>query len=186
MGLIGRRHRLGVLYHIRGMCAGRRRVLCDPQQHCLDGNASLTQTAFNVGPGTYAFGAYVSYATDAAGGNFDQGQISLTAEGPGTFAVVGFDPNALNGQFTIPGGAGFSFTPWFLLSGILTYSGPGDAPFLLNINVQDFSETGGLVLDVDNAFITAVPTPATLPLFASGLGLLAVWAWPRRKRKLLR
>jgi len=78
-----------------------------------------------------------------AAANFDQGQISLTVQGPGTSAVVGFDPNALNGQFTIPGGSGFSFTPWFLLSGSLTYSGPGAAPFLLNINVQYFTASKG-------------------------------------------
>ena len=146
------------------------------------GNASLTQTLAGVDPGTYAFGAYVSFATDVAGANFDQGQISLTVEGPGISAVVGSDPNTLNGQFTIPGGGGFAFTPWFLLSGILNYTGPGDAPFLLNINVQDFPNTGGLVLDVDNAFITAVPLPATLTLFASGLAGLG-WLSRRRRRQ---
>ena len=124
---------------------------------------------------------FLSFATDNAAANFDQGQISLTVQGPGTSAVVGFDPNALNGQFTIPGGSGFSFTPWFLLSGSLTYSGPGAAPFLLNINVQYFTAGKGLVLDADNAFITAVPTPSPLPLFATGPGLMALLAWRRRR-----
>jgi hypothetical protein len=144
------------------------------------GNASLTQTEAGLSPGTYAFGAYVTFRTNNAAANFDQGQISLTVQGPGTSAVVGFDPNALNGQFTIPGGSGFSFTPWFLLSGILNYSGPGAAPFLLNINVQDFTAGKGLVLAADNAFITAVPDPTTLSLI--GLGLLGLGAMRRRRR----
>lgn len=146
------------------------------------GNASITQSLAAIGPGTYSFGAYVSFGTNNAAANFDQGQISLTAQGAGQSAVVGYDPNSLQGQFTIPSGT-FSFTPWFLLSGTFDYSGPGSAPFLININVQDFTAEKGLILVADNAFITAVPLPATLPLFASGLALSGLLARSRRLSK---
>ena len=39
---------------------------------------------------------------------------------------------------------------------------------------------------LDNVDVSPIPTPATLPLFLTGLALLALWAWPRRKRGLLR
>lgn len=137
-----------------------------------DGNASLRQTLADLGPGTYEFGAWVSFGTDDAAGNFNQGQISLTAQGAGMSETVGYDPNALNSQFTIAGASGFSFTDWFLLSGTLVYSGPGTADFLLNINVQDFNPDLGIVLLVDNAFIKPIPIPAALPLFMGGLLML--------------
>jgi hypothetical protein len=135
------------------------------------GNGSITQTVILPGAGSYSFGAYTTFGTNSAAGNFDQGQISLTVQimgGPSE--TVGFDPNTLNGQFTIPGGSGFSFTPWMLLSDTLVYSGVGPASAIINLNAQDFS-TGGLVLGFDNAFIeaAAVPEPATLLLLASGL-----------------
>ena len=145
------------------------------------GNASLRQTVSSVDAGTYKFGAWVSFGTDNAAGNFDQGQISLTVQiGGGPSIAVGFDPNALNGQFTIPGGGGFSFTPWFLLQGTLAFAGPA-ADILLNINVQDYSN-GGLILAADNAFINAVPLPAALPLFASGIGAMGLLGWRRKKK----
>ena len=147
-----------------------------------DANASLRQTTASLSPGQYAFGAYVSFGTNDAAGNFDQGQISLTAQGPGTSESVGFDPNALNGQFTIPAGS-LSFTDWFLLSGVFNYTGPGDAPFLLNINVQNFTLDKNLTLVVDNAFVNAVPVPAALPLFAGGLGGLGLLGWWRRRKR---
>lgn len=150
-----------------------------------NGNASLTQTVTGVAPGTYNFGAWVSFGTNNPAGNFDQGQISLTLQISGSPGqTVGFDPNTLNGQFTIPASAGFSFTDWFLLQGVLTFAGsPTD--LLLNINVQDFSSSGGLVLLVDNAFITdagPVPLPGAVPLFASGLGVLGLFGWRRKKK----
>jgi hypothetical protein len=136
-----------------------------------DGNASFTQTVLLPGPGNYQFGAHVSFGTDNAAGNFSQGQISLTIQLPGGQSeVVGFDPNALNGQFTIPGDSGFSFTPWFLLEDVLNFAG-GPANALININVQDFSQAG-IVLLFDNAFIEAVPEPAALLLFGSALAAL--------------
>jgi len=146
------------------------------------GNASLIQTVPNLAAGAYSFGAYVSFATNNPVANFDQGQISLTVQiAGGSSATVGFDPNALNGQFTIPANNGFSLTPWFLLQGTLIFAG-SPADLLLNINVQDFS-TGGLSLVVDNAFINnTVPLPAALPLFATGLGALGLFGWRRKKK----
>lgn len=141
------------------------------------GNASIRQNVAGVGAGSYDFGAWVSFATDDPAGNFDQGQINLTVQGTTFTETVGFDPNALNGQFTIPVAAGFSATPWFLLSGTLDYAGgPGD--FLINMNVQDFTPDQGLVLLVDNVFLTSVapiPLPAGFVLIGTALaGLGAV------------
>lgn len=146
------------------------------------GNASLTQTATNVASGTYNFGAWVSFGTDNPAANFDQGQISLTVQIPGSpGATVGFDPNDLNGQFTTPGGLGFSFTKWFLLEGTLTFAG-SPADLLLNINVQDFTDAG-LSLAADNAFITAAtPLPAALPMFLGGAGLIGFMARLRKQK----
>ena len=132
------------------------------------GNASFTQTVQLPGSGNYHFGAYVSFGTDGPAANFDQGQISLTIQLPGGQSeVVGLDPNALNGQFTIPSVLGFFFTPWFLLDDFLNYAGaPVDA--LINISVQDFSPAG-IVLAFDNVVIEAVPEPAALLLFGGAL-----------------
>lgn len=146
------------------------------------GNASLSQAVTVPGPGTFAFGAVFSYATVLpAAGNFTQGQISLTVQGGGPSVTLGFDPNALASQFTISGFAGFSFTPWIPLSGILAYAGPGPASLLLTISVQNATADNRLVLDVDNVFLRAVtvevPEPATLALL--GLGLVALAALRR-------
>jgi hypothetical protein len=146
------------------------------------GNASISQAVTVPGAGTYEFGAHFSYATTNAAANFSQGQISLTVQGGGVSATLGFDPNALLGQFTLPGGFGFYFTPWTLLSGTLTYAGSGPASLLININVQGATADKPLVLDVDNVFLraAAVPEPASLALL--GAGLLGLGALRRAAR----
>jgi hypothetical protein len=143
------------------------------------GSASLSQDLGSIDPGIYEFGAYVSFGTNSAAGNFAQGQISLTAQGAGQSATVGRDPNALNGQFNTQID-NFFFTDWFLLTGVFEYTGLSAVPFLININVQNFG-TAGLQLLVDNAFVRPVPIPAALPLFATGVAALAYAG--RRKRK---
>jgi hypothetical protein len=145
------------------------------------GSSSLTQDLGLLAPGSYAFGAYVSLAARQPLGNFTQAQISLTAQGTPQSSTVGTDANARRDDFTNPGGAGFSFTPWFLLSGTFEYSGPGSAPFLININVQNGTEDQRLAMFVDGVYVTPVPIPAALPLFATGVAAVAYAG--RRKRK---
>ncbi len=71
-------------------------------------------------------------------------------------------------------------SPAFLpIAGGLTF-GPDD--IFVNV-VGDAPAVGGeLILDVITGTPTATPLPATLPLFASGLGALGLLGW-RRKRK---
>jgi hypothetical protein len=144
-------------------------------------SASFIQTVQLPGPGNYHFGATVSFGVvnpnapgpPNTGGNFDQGQISLTIQLPGGQSeTVGFDPNALNGQFTEHGLA-VSFTPWFELDDFLNYAG-GPVDALINVNVQEFTApTGNLFLVFDNVFIQAVPEPSALLILGSALaGLL--------------
>jgi hypothetical protein len=147
-----------------------------------DTNATFIQTVLLPGPGNYRFGATVAFgvvnpnapAPPDTSGNFDQGQISLTIQLPGGQSeVVGFDPNALNGQFTVPA-LGVSFTPWFVMEDVLSYAG-GPVDALLNVNVQEFTApAGNLFLVFDNAFIEAVPEPMAALLFGGALaGLVA-------------
>lgn len=137
-----------------------------------NGNSSFNQNVTLPGPGTYFFGAYVSFGTNSAPGNFAQGQISLSVQpGNSPSETVGFDPNALNGQFTIPGNGGYSFTPYFLMTDTLIYGGVGPTSAIINVNVQDFTPDNGqfIALIFDNVFVEAVPEPASLALFAAGL-----------------
>lgn len=145
-------------------------------------DASLTQAVTVTGPGTYAFGAMVALGTTNAAGNFSQAQISLTVQGEGVSATVGQNPNALAGQFTNPGGAGFSFTDWFELSGTLVYTGVGPVSLLININVQVFVRENTLALNVDNAFLSAVAVPEPASLALLGAGLLGL-GFARARRK---
>ena len=143
-------------------------------------NANVTQTVILPGPGRYSFGAYLTFVTNNAAGNFDQGQISLTVQiVGGASETVGFDSNALNGQFTIDVGSGFFATPWMLLSDTLLYSGVGPASAIISINVQNFSSaiTG---IGANNAFVEGLPEPATLFLVGSGLIGLAMRSRRRR------
>lgn len=134
------------------------------------GSSSLLQAMPVTGPGTYAFGAWVSYATNQPAGNFAQGQISLTVQGAGVSAVLGGDPHAIAAQFTLPGGD-FTYTPWILLAGTLTYAGVGPIDLLVNVNVQNFSQQNGLRLLADNIYLTPTSVPEPGLLLLSGVAL---------------
>jgi hypothetical protein len=150
-----------------------------------EGDASLTQDLGLFGPGLYEFGAYVSIGTRTEAGNFARGQISLTAQGTGESQTLSRDPNGLVGLFKTEGGDGVFFTDWFLLTGVFNYAGGVPASFLLNINVQDGTAENALVFVADNVFVKAVPIPAALPLFATGVAAVA-FAGRRKARRSAR
>jgi len=145
------------------------------------GSSGLLQAMPVIGPGTYAFGAWVSYGTNQPLGNFAQGQVSLTVQGTGVAATLGGDPNAIAGQFTVPGGA-FTYTPWTLLAGTLTYTGTGPVDLIVNVNVQNASEPNGLRLLADNLYLTAISVPEPAALLLTGLAALAAGLRRRHAR----
>jgi hypothetical protein len=69
-----------------------------------------------------------------------------------------------------PGDIGTNF---FDLLGDLIFSGPGSAPVF---------SPGVFALGADTLTVSATPLPAALPLFATGLGVIGLLGW-RRKRK---
>jgi hypothetical protein len=142
-------------------------------------SASLTQTVSIVNSGPFNFGAWVSIGTNDPNGNFDQAQISLSVQGNGVNQTIGLDPNAIKNQFTIPGGGDTLFTQWFQLSGLLNFVGSGD--LLININVQNAANAKSIFMNVDNAYISAVPVPAGVLLI--GTALAAFGALRRRGKE---
>ena len=56
----------------------------------------------------------------------------------------------------------------------LPFNGPGRQPTNGNFVVSEFT--------LNAAPVSAVPLPATLPLFASGLGALGLLGWRRKKK----
>lgn len=134
------------------------------------GSVSVLQNVPGLSAGTYEFGATIALFTDVVGGNFDQGQISLTVQGANVSATVGRDPNGLAGQF-LELENGFFISDWLTLYGTLVYSGATPGDFLINLNVQNFAPANRLDLLIDNVFLrsVAVPEPASLGLLGAGL-----------------
>jgi hypothetical protein len=138
----------------------------------LSPSAAINQTITGSNSGPFEFGAWISLGTTQPQGNFNQAQINLQVQGAGVNQTIGLDPNAIQGQFTILGGAGMYFTPWFQLSGLLNFVGSGD--LFINISAQNYNGTP-FQMWVDNAYITAVPVPAGLVMMGTalaGLGAL--------------
>ena len=142
----------------------------------ISGNA--TQNITLPGPGTYTFGGAFQFATSAAGGNFDQGQMSLFLSGI-VNEVVGGDPNSFGGFSSCIGGA-FVCSAWTTLSKTFVYSGVGPASILVNVSMQDFTNGKPTVLYADAIHVEKVPEPSTLALLGAGLLALGVMRVRRR------
>jgi hypothetical protein len=64
---------------------------------------------------------------------------------------------------------------------MVAYGGPsGNLPFQL---VYGECCQGAAVLQIDLPLSSAVPLPAALPLFASGLGAMGLFGWRRKRKK---
>jgi len=105
------------------------------------------------------------FANDLLVGNFSYGHSFISAFDPVTGAFEGMIP--INTDGNSPGGL------WALMFGNMA-AGPNTLFFTDGIN----SEADGLFGAID----ATTPLPATLPLFATGLGALGLLGW-RRKRK---
>jgi hypothetical protein len=165
---------------VMGCAPGGGQYIASLRSTAAGANVSVLQTAPSLPAGTYEFGATVAFFTDVVGGNFDQGQISLTVQGAGVSSTIGRDPNSLAAQF-IPLANGFFYTFWFDLTGTLVYDGAAPADFLINLNVQNFPPSNTIELLVDNVFLRAVSVPEPASLALLGAGLLGLAAFRRRR-----
>ena len=115
----------------------------------------------------------------------DNGSVGTLLNFTGNVSVTNgqmFTVTHDDGLTLIIGGVNLGFNPGPTAPVVTTatYTGPtGNFPFQL---VYGECCQGPAVLQVDLPFQSAVPLPAALPLFATGLGLMGLLGW-RRKRK---
>jgi hypothetical protein len=115
-------------------------------------------------------------------------QITITNNAAGAFCPNGVSADCTPGNFS---GYVFSYTG---APDITNVTAGGSADFQpvkltftadsITVNVAgDILAVGDqLILDVTTGTVSQTPLPATLPLFATGLGALGLLGW-RRKRK---
>src|SRR5262245_45572706 len=147
----------------------------------------------NTSIGTFSGGDF-HIGTAPNGGNWisagqDIGTVTLTLVNPVSYICFAWGTPDLANQVDVYNGAtllgSFFGNPNFFPN---TYffnitAGPGEAITNLVLSFTDPSSASPCCFETDNyATISSVPLPAALPLFATGLGVLGLLGW-RRKRK---
>lgn len=103
--------------------------------------------------------------TSTNGNEYEQATVTYD----GGTVVIDADPDERpNGD---SGYRAFKFTNPIMTS-FLTFSAPTDGSFNDQLGVNDYAVAG----------ISAVPLPAALPIFGTGLGLIGLLRWWRRRR----
>jgi hypothetical protein len=73
--------------------------------------------------------------------------------------------------------------PFAIGNGPLSFSAPlGSSMLLLGTNDSSYFDNSGAILVSVTGDFGAVPIPAALPLFATGLGLMGLLGWRRRRK----
>lgn len=156
-----------------------------------EGGLDFTSSANNP-LALLSWGTSAAYSADPTGATLFQNvpgeSIIVTRTGGGSFFLNSIDladvfnePHSGNVPFSYVDGGG-SHSLILTLDNLL-----GLETFILNLpGVTSFtlSQAGSIWFQVDNIVYDApaVPLPAALPLFASGLGLLGLAGWRRRRK----
>jgi hypothetical protein len=164
--------------------------------------ATLLWTSFAASAATLPFN--FSFTVPGASGYTVMGTLTVdTVAGDATSVVVTNNTAGFGTGQYLP--TGFLFTNSFTVSGgtITAYSFQVDGGFNVSpavtcctltmfsspvgAGLSDLPTTTGTVAGVSVAFtppVSSVPLPATLPLFASGLGALGLLGWRRKKKAI--
>lgn len=128
-------------------------------------SGSKSYGAINGWSGQDGYGASVAVVMRKAdGGAFAISDLDLVQAGLGGIGIYGTLAGGGVAQLSVPVGTG----DWLNLKSV-SFGASGSG----------FGELGLTVVSIDNIVVTAVPLPAAVWLFGSGLGLLG---WLRRKK----